>query len=83
MGVLPVHGEEIIMTRLVQTLSLALMLGVGASFVVAPASFAATKKMTAEEKKAKSKECSDKADQQNLHGKARKAFRSKCKRGES
>ena len=36
-----------------------------------------------EDKKAKAKECSEKADQQNLHGKARKAFRAKCKRGES
>jgi hypothetical protein len=29
---------------------------------------------------AKSKECSDQADQQGLHGKARKAFREKCKK---
>ena len=30
---------------------------------------------------AKSKDCSMQADKQGLHGKARKAFRSKCKRG--
>jgi hypothetical protein len=31
-------------------------------------------------KKAKSKECSDKATAQGLHGKARKEFREKCKK---
>ncbi len=31
-------------------------------------------------KKAKSKECSTKADAQGLHGKARKEFREKCKK---
>ncbi|PNE11246.1 MAG: phosphate starvation-inducible protein PsiF [Beijerinckiaceae bacterium] len=37
--------------------------------------------MSAEDmaKKAKSKECSAKADEQKLHGKARKEFREKCK----
>ncbi len=37
--------------------------------------------MTAEDmaKKAKAKECSAKADEQKLHGKARKEFREKCK----
>jgi hypothetical protein len=37
--------------------------------------------MSAEDmaKKAKSKECSAKADAQKLHGKARKEFREKCK----
>jgi hypothetical protein len=39
--------------------------------------------MSAEEKKVKSKECSDKADAQKLHGKERKTFREKCKRGDS
>ena len=34
------------------------------------------------DKKAKAKECSMEADKQGLHGKARKAFRSKCKRGQ-
>ncbi len=32
---------------------------------------------------AKSKECSMEADKQGLHGKARKAFRNKCKHGET
>ncbi|MGH6796419.1 MAG: PsiF family protein [Methylocella sp.] len=31
---------------------------------------------------AKSKECSEKATAQGLHGKARKEFREKCKKGE-
>jgi hypothetical protein len=37
--------------------------------------------MSAEDmaKKAKAKECSAKADEQKLHGKARKEFREKCK----
>jgi hypothetical protein len=32
---------------------------------------------------AKSMECSKKADEMKLHGKARREFRNKCKRGES
>lgn len=48
----------------------------------APAAPAAPKApaMTADDmaKKAKSKECSAKADEQKLHGKARKEFRAKC-----
>jgi psiF repeat len=32
---------------------------------------------------AKDKECSAKADAQGLHGKARKEFRAKCKKGET
>jgi hypothetical protein len=37
--------------------------------------------MSADDKKAKSKECSAEADKKGLHGKERKSFRSKCKRG--
>jgi hypothetical protein len=33
-------------------------------------------------KAAKSKECSKEADAKGLHGKARKEFRAKCKKGE-
>jgi len=36
--------------------------------------------MTAEAKAAESKACSAEADKQGLHGKARKTFRSDCKR---
>jgi hypothetical protein len=32
---------------------------------------------------AKSKECSEKATAQGLHGKERKEFREKCKKGET
>jgi hypothetical protein len=41
--------------------------------------------MSAEDmaKKAKSKECSEKATAQGLHGKARKEYREKCKKGET
>jgi len=35
---------------------------------------------TAEEKKARSKECSAEADKRGLHGRERHKFRSKCKR---
>jgi hypothetical protein len=35
------------------------------------------------ERSAKSRECSAKADQQGLHGKARKTFREACKKGKS
>ena len=37
----------------------------------------------ASDKAAKSKACSAQADTQGLHGKARKAFRSKCKAGKA
>jgi len=49
--------------------------------VGAPADPASKKSsMTAEERKARSKECSAQADKQGLHGKERQKFRSKCKR---
>ena len=71
------------MTKISKTLRivcLAAMFGAAAGIAVPPVAFAQAKKMSADEKKAKSKECSDKADKQNLHGKERKAFRAKCKR---
>lgn len=37
---------------------------------------------TSETKQAKSQACSAEADKQGLHGKARRAFRSKCKRSQ-
>ncbi len=47
----------------------------------APAAAAAAKApgMSDDAKKAKAKQCSAEADAKNLHGKARKEFRSKCK----
>jgi hypothetical protein len=49
----------------------------------APKAPAMPKAMSADDvaKKAKSKECSAQADAQKLHGKARKDFREKCKKG--
>jgi hypothetical protein len=50
----------------------------------APAAAATAAKPAAvsdDAKKAKAKECSTQADAKGLHGKARKEFRSKCKRG--
>ncbi len=38
-----------------------------------------TAKMSAEQKKAIAKSCSDQANAKGLHGKARKKFRSECK----
>ncbi|MBV9568725.1 MAG: phosphate starvation-inducible protein PsiF [Hyphomicrobiales bacterium] len=40
-------------------------------------------KATAKPRSALSQECSKKADAQGLHGKARKKFRSACKRGKA
>lgn len=50
--------------------------GVGALVASGGISHAATKS----ERSAISKDCSSKADAQKLHGKERRAFRSKCKR---
>lgn len=68
---------------------LAFALTAGAAFAqtaapaapAAPAAAAPKAAAPAMDKKAMSKDCSAKADQQGLHGKARKAFRSKCKAG--
>ena len=45
----------------------------------APTPAAPTTSAGATDKKAVSKQCSMQADEQKLHGKARKTFRSKCK----
>jgi len=60
----------------------ALFVGAGALIACRPPPAAAKEKsaMAAEEKKARSKECSAEADKQGLHGKERQKFRSKCKR---
>jgi len=54
----------------------ALAFSVGALVASGGVSHAATKA----ERSAVSKDCSTKADAQKLHGKERRAFRSKCKR---
>jgi hypothetical protein len=56
---------------------LALTIGTGAAFALAPA--AAPAKVTPEQKQAISKSCSDQANAKGLHGKERKKFRSECK----
>jgi psiF repeat len=73
--------------RIVLGAMLSIMIGVGAALAQTPAATpsapaaapAAPAKMTADQKKAISKSCSDQANAQNLHGKARKKFRAKCK----
>ncbi len=70
--------------KLVATMGLAGLLLSGPAFAqtAAPAaSMTAPTMAPATDKKAKAKQCSMQADQQGLHGKARKAFRSKCKAG--
>lgn len=82
--------KETTMTRLIPSLCFAVLVGAGVTLATPLPTFAQTqmktetkKTMSLDEKKAKSKECSALADKQGLHGKERKAFRSKCKRGES
>ena len=67
----------------VTTTILCFVLGIGPLFAQAPApvaqpSSAAT--MSKTDKQAVSKACSDQANAKGLHGKARKKFRSDCKR---
>ncbi len=52
----------------------------GLSQTPAKSGRAAKPTLTAEQKAAKSKECSAEADKQKLHGKERRKFRSACKR---
>ena len=70
----------IIISKMLRIVCLGAMFAAASGLALPPAAFAQAKKMSAEEKKAKSKECSEKADAQKLHGKERKAFRAKCKR---
>ena len=70
----------ITISKTLRIVCLGAMFAAASGLALPPAAFAQAKKMSAEEKKAKSKECSEKADAQKLHGKERKAFRAKCKR---
>jgi len=63
--------------RIVVSVLLSFMIGMGAALAQAPA--AAPSKMTPEQKQAISKSCSDQATAKGLHGKERKKFRSECK----
>ena len=72
------NPEEDEMKYLIPALCLgfALSIGTASAETAAPAP-------TKKERSAKSLECSKQADAKGLHGKERKIFRSKCKRGES
>jgi hypothetical protein len=62
---------------------LCFVIGTGAALAQAPtpaAQPASTPEMSKPDKRAVSKACSDQANAKNLHGKARKKFRSECKR---
>ena len=63
-------------SSVVAAILLSLTLGTGMAWAEDPA---APSKMSAEEKKAISKSCSDQANAKGLHGKERKHFKSKCK----
>lgn len=75
--------------RIIAGAVLSLMIGMGAALAQAPATTpstapaaqpAAPAKMTADQKKAISKSCSDQATTKGLHGKERKKFRAACKK---
>jgi hypothetical protein len=68
--------QEIAMRKVLATLCMTLLL--------AGAAGAAEKKKTeAKPRTAKSIECSKQADAKGLHGKERREFRAKCKKGDS
>jgi hypothetical protein len=72
------------LTAILRVATLTALLGSGFVLAQAPAAHAQPAKkatMSADEKKATSQRCSKEADAKGLHGKARKAFRSKCKLG--
>jgi hypothetical protein len=73
------------MKSIIGATALFLAIGVGAALgqtdTPAPAAPpAAGSKMTADQKKAISKSCSDQANAKGLHGEPRKKFRSACKK---
>jgi hypothetical protein len=65
------------MKKVLATLCMTLLLAGGALAATAE------KKTEAKPRTAKSIECSKQADAKGLHGKERKIFREKCKKGES
>jgi hypothetical protein len=68
-------------SSIVAAMLISLAIGTGTAFAedAAPPAKAPAAKMSATDKKAISKACSDQANTQKLHGKARKEFRSACK----
>ena len=65
---------------LVSATLLPLAMGLGTAFAQAPTGASSVTKMSKAGKEAISKACSEQANAQGLHGKARKKFRSTCKR---
>ena len=59
---------------------LSLTIAAGAALAQAPSTSASPSGTNAADKQAISKACSDQANAKGLHGKARKKFRSECKR---
>jgi len=68
-------------SSVIAAILISLAIGTGTAFAedAAPAATKSAPKMTATDKKAVSKACSDQANTKKLHGKARKEFRSACK----
>ncbi len=62
--------------RLISAAILSIVLGVGTAWAQAPA----PSPVSQDQKKALSKSCTDQANAKGLHGKARKKFRSECKK---
>jgi hypothetical protein len=79
-----IRQTELTMKSLVGAILLCSALGVGTTLAQtstpAPAGQPTTSHMSADQKSAISKSCSDQANAKGLHGKARRKFRSACKR---
>jgi psiF repeat len=65
---------------LVSATLLLLVIGLGTTFAQTPTGQSSVTQTSKGDKEAISKACSEQANAQGLHGKARKKFRSKCKR---
>jgi hypothetical protein len=79
-----ISETESTMKSLISAILLTAAIGVGTASAQtstpAPAGQPATSHMSADQKSAISKSCSDQANAKGLHGKARRKFRSACKR---
>jgi hypothetical protein len=79
-----IRQTELTMKSLIGAILLSSALGVGTALAQtsapAPAGQPTTSHMSADQKSAISKSCSDQANAKGLHGKARRKFRSACKK---
>jgi hypothetical protein len=77
-------GKELTMKSLVSVILFSSAIGVGTALAQtsapAPTGQPATSHMSSDQKSAISKSCSDQANAKGLHGKARRKFRSACKK---